>query len=52
MIHITNLITYYTHGHNTTTFSLSNTQLHWVQPHVSTLCIDHHQAVLRLFEQL
>jgi len=26
---------------------MSNTQLHWVQLHVSTLCIGHHQVVLR-----
>ena len=31
---------------------MSNTPLHWVQLHVSALCIGHHQVVLRLVEQL
>ena len=31
---------------------MSNIQLHWVQLHVSALCIGHHQVVLRLVEQL
>jgi len=40
------------YSHNTTIFSVSNTQLHWLQLHVSALCIGHQQAVLRLVEQL
>jgi len=43
---------YYTYSHNTTIFSMSNIQLHWVQLHVSALCIGHHQIVRRLVEQL
>ena len=31
---------------------MSNIRLHWVQLHVSALCISHHQVVLRLVEQL
>jgi len=31
---------------------MSNKQLHWIQLHVLALCIGHHQAVLRLVEQL
>jgi len=31
---------------------MSNIQLHWVQLHVSAVCIGHHQVVLRLVEQL
>ena len=31
---------------------MSNLQLHWVQLHVSALCIGHHQVVHRLVEQL
>jgi len=27
-------------------FSMSNIQLHWVQLHVSALCIGHHQVLL------
>ena len=43
---------HYTYSHITTIFSMSNTQLHWVQLHFSALCIDHHQVVLGLVEQL
>jgi len=43
---------YHTYSHNTTIFSMSNIQLHWVQLHVSALCIDHQQVVLGLVEQL
>jgi len=31
---------------------MSNISLHWVQLHVSALCIGHHQVFLRLVEQL
>jgi hypothetical protein len=31
---------------------MSNKQLYWLQLHVSTLCIVHRHAVLRLVEQL
>ena len=47
-----NLIMYHTQSHNTTVLSMSDKQLHWVQLHVSTLDIGHHQVVLRLIEQL
>jgi hypothetical protein len=43
---------YYSYSHNTTIFPMSNLQLHWVQLHVSALCIGHHQVVHRLVEQL
>ena len=46
-----NLIMYYTYSqsqHN----SLCNKPLHWVQLHVSTSSIGHHQVVPRLIEQL
>ena len=49
---VTNLIMYYTYSYNTTLFSMSSIQLHWVQVHFSALCIGHHQVVLRLVEQL
>jgi len=49
---VTNLIMCYTHSHNTTIFSMNNIQLHWVQLHVSALCIGHHQVVLRHVEHL
>ena len=48
-----NLIMYlYTVSHNTTILSMSDKQLHWVQLHVLSLGIGHHQVVLRLIEQL
>ena len=50
--YITNFIMYYRYSHNTTIFSMSNIQLHWVQLHVSALCIGHRQVVHRLVEQL
>jgi hypothetical protein len=49
---MTNLIMFCRHSNNTTIFSVSNTPLHWAQLRVSTLCIGHHQVVLRLVEQL
>ena len=49
---MTNLIMFCRHSNNTTIFSVSNTPLHWAQLRVSTLCIGHHQVVLKLFEQI
>jgi len=49
---VTILIMYYTYSHNTTIFPMSNIQLHWVQLHVSALCIGHHQVVHRFVEEL
>jgi len=43
---------YYTYSRNTTVFSMSNLQLHWVELHVSALCFGHHQVVHRLVEEL
>ena len=42
----------HTVSHNTTILSMCNKLLHWVQLHVSALCVGHHQVVLRLIEQL
>ena len=49
---LTNIIMHYAHSQNTTILPTSNTPLHWVQPHVSALCIGQHQVVLRLVERL